>query len=312
MSLQEQYQTIEYPQKKDVWGPAYWVYLHTSATQYPKVPDRSDRLNMNEHIKQWLNFIPCEDPCQIHAKQFVKQNPPALDSRNSLLEWTCALHNAVNERLGKPIMRCVLANEEVECSDCKVAAAGDIAGSMKMYKSATIEIIKELSKRHELKQPEIRFAACPLHPDTSCIEWKKEDLNDKGVLNGPAIIYINPYAASFKTPIHEFQHYLDLMKGRGHHLSEYEANRFAFDILAKMFPHDTAAARGGNASAAASESERIDPFKMPLGYEYSNFKNWEERFPAFKAVRDRARKQEQPTEQSSPQSPTQPQPQPQV
>lgn len=41
MSLQER-QTIEYPQKKEVWGPAYWVYLHTSATQYPKVPNRGD------------------------------------------------------------------------------------------------------------------------------------------------------------------------------------------------------------------------------------------------------------------------------
>ena len=66
---------------------------------------------------------------------------------------------------------------------------------MKMYKEATIKIIQELSKRHKVDTPKIVFAACPLHPDTSCIEWKKEDLDDKGLLKGDAIVYINPYAA---------------------------------------------------------------------------------------------------------------------
>ena len=295
---QIQYKTVEYPPSKEVWGNAYWVYLHTSATQYPANPNRSDKLRMKDHIKNFIEFIPCEDPCQIHARQFIRNNPPALDSRKSLLEWTCALHNSVNEKLGKDIVRCVLAEDKIDCPNCKVnaAAAADIEGSMKMYRKASVEIIHELSKRHNVPEPKVVFAACPLHPDTSCIEWRKEDLNDKGLLTGPAIIYLNPYAASFKTPAHEFQHYLDLKKGRGHNLSEYEANRFAYEILARKFPHDTVS-RIDNATAAASESEKIDPLKIPLGYEYGNFKNWEERFPAFKAIKNRARKKEEPQQE---------------
>ena len=164
-----------------------------------------------------------------------------------------------------------------------------------MYKEATIKIIQELSKRHKVETPKILFAACPLHPDTSCIEWKKEDLDDKGLLKGDAIIYINPYAASFKTPVHEFQHYLDLRKGRGHSLSEYEANRFAYEVVARTFPHDTTTKLATeNKASAASESERIDPLKIPLGYEYSNFKNWRDRFPMFKSVYERSQKKEDP------------------
>jgi Erv1 / Alr family len=308
---QIQYKTVEYPPSKEVWGPAYWTYLHTSATQYPANPNRSDKLKMKELIRNFVESIPCEDPCQIHARKFIKNNPPALDNRKSLLEWTCALHNSVNEKLGKDIVRCVLVEEKINCPNCRyneaspedkkaanAAAAADIEGSMKMYRKASVEIIHELSKKHNVPEPKVVFAACPLHPDTSCIEWKKEDLNDKGLLTGPAIIYLNPYAASFKTPAHEFQHYLDLKKGRGHNLSEYEANRFAYEILGRKFPHDTVQPRP-DAASAASESEKIDPLKIPLGYEYGNFKNWEERFPAFKSIRDRARKKEEPQTQQT-------------
>ena len=288
------YQTVTYPPDKSVWGPAMWIYLHTAASQYPEKPNRSDRIEMKEHIRKWVESIPCVDPCRNHAREFIRKNPIALGSRKDLLEFTCSLHNSVNEKLGKPITRCTLAGEKVDCPNCKMTAAADIGGSMKMYKEATIKIIQELSKRHKVVTPKILFAACPLHPDTSCIEWKKEDLDEKGLLKGDAIIYINPYAASFKTPVHEFQHYLDLRKGRGHSLSEYEANRFAYEVVARTFPHDTTSKLTENKSSAASESERIDPLKIPIGYEYSNFKNWRDRFPMFKSVYEKSQKKEEP------------------
>ena len=107
-----EYQTITYPPDKSVWGPAFWIYLHTAASEYPERPGRSDKLEMKDHIKKWVDSIPCVDPCRNHAKEFITKNPPALGNRKDLLEYTCALHNSVNEKLGKPITRCVLARRE--------------------------------------------------------------------------------------------------------------------------------------------------------------------------------------------------------
>ena len=64
------------------------------------------------------------------------------------------------------------------------------------------------------------------------------------------------------------------------------------------FPHDTATKIAvENKASAASESERIDPLKIPLGYEYSNFKNWRDRFPMLKSVIERSQKKEDPQQQ---------------
>ena len=90
---------------------------------------------MKEHIRKFVEFIPCVDPCKLHAREFIRKNPPALGSRKELLEYTCALHNSVNEKLGKPITRCVLAEDKVDCPDCKVAKARTAADIARFYEN---------------------------------------------------------------------------------------------------------------------------------------------------------------------------------
>lgn len=85
------------------WGPQLWSSLHYIALGYPDHPSSLDKQNYKAFFESLDNVLPCHK-CAQHYKATVEAMPiaPFLDSAHRLFEWTVAVHNAVNQRLGKP------------------------------------------------------------------------------------------------------------------------------------------------------------------------------------------------------------------
>jgi hypothetical protein len=92
---------------------AKWGELHRFAAAY----------NGDEKAaKTWLAIFTLSVgdfgcPCKQHWQKFLKTFPPVFTSRRALFLWTWAAHNAVNERLGKPIFPLKDADRKYEYID---------------------------------------------------------------------------------------------------------------------------------------------------------------------------------------------------
>lgn len=76
-------------------GSRYWAELHLFALRH-KGSDSS------EWLRDWMASLPFEDcPCEAHLKEFLEKNPPDF---SRFFEWTIALHNDVNDRIGRSII----------------------------------------------------------------------------------------------------------------------------------------------------------------------------------------------------------------
>jgi len=92
-----------------VWGPFLWKVLHgigdsgrgQSSTIAPSVnPFHKDKEREAIWILTHLEYcIPCKE-CIDHVFQF-KKKVPVPKSNATIQDWICALHNSVNEKLGK-------------------------------------------------------------------------------------------------------------------------------------------------------------------------------------------------------------------
>ncbi len=87
------------------WGPHLWYVMHTAAANYPDAPSTCEQNGMQHWLQSLKWIIPCKS-CAQHYAQYIE--PPKLKeacaSRQQLFSFLVDLHNAVNERLGKPIM----------------------------------------------------------------------------------------------------------------------------------------------------------------------------------------------------------------
>jgi hypothetical protein len=75
-----------------VWGRKAWHFIHMVALSYPDSPTE-------ENKKNYLNFFESlQDTlvCSVHIKENMQKNPPRLNSRKELFEWTVDIHNEVN------------------------------------------------------------------------------------------------------------------------------------------------------------------------------------------------------------------------
>jgi hypothetical protein len=76
---------------KEIWGPAMWEELHKKAV--------SGDLTI-QWMTAWEQSLPsfgCK--CRDHWKEVKKENP-----FQASFEWTFTAHNAVNRKLGKPLI----------------------------------------------------------------------------------------------------------------------------------------------------------------------------------------------------------------
>jgi len=76
-------------------GSRYWAELHLYALRH-KGSDSS------EWLKNWMADLPFDNcPCEEHLKEFLEKNSPDF---SRFFEWTIALHNDVNDRIGRSII----------------------------------------------------------------------------------------------------------------------------------------------------------------------------------------------------------------
>ena len=100
-----------------VWGPFLWKVLHgighdlsqTRPSHLKPNPFCKDQEREAIWILSHLEYcIPCKE-CTEHVLQF-KKKVPVPKSSATIQEWICALHNSVNEKLGKD----TVGNDTVE------------------------------------------------------------------------------------------------------------------------------------------------------------------------------------------------------
>ena len=56
-------------------------------------------------------LYPCRH-CADDYAEYMESNPPRVDSRQDLMMYCCEMHNAINEKLGLPIVACDLERLE--------------------------------------------------------------------------------------------------------------------------------------------------------------------------------------------------------
>jgi len=92
-----------------VWGPKAWGFMEACAWAYPEVPSASQRDRMFQFLSSIGHVLPCSI-CRHHFSDILRDELPnshssPLDSRDNLSRWLCGVHNAVNVRTKKAIMK---------------------------------------------------------------------------------------------------------------------------------------------------------------------------------------------------------------
>ena len=93
------------PPTKEVLGNASWLFLHTMASYFPEKPTDNQRLRINRFIGDFADLYPCRY-CGEHMSSYINEHPITNDNNKQVAEWTCHLHNEVNELLRKKKFDC--------------------------------------------------------------------------------------------------------------------------------------------------------------------------------------------------------------
>ena len=88
---------------KSEWGPRGWAWLHALSISYPAAPTKHERFAAFARVHAFIRSLPC-DECTQHATAYVRRFPPDFSGSCGLQTWAWRFHNAVNLRLGKPIV----------------------------------------------------------------------------------------------------------------------------------------------------------------------------------------------------------------
>ena len=86
---------------RPLWGPVQWAALHNIAFGAPVTPDDTTP-DYYAYFCKLAEVLPCS--CSKHAIEYCKENPIKTRDRTSLTKWVFDFHNAVNKRIGKPLL----------------------------------------------------------------------------------------------------------------------------------------------------------------------------------------------------------------
>jgi hypothetical protein len=96
-----------------VWGPLGWMTLHSVSTSYPETPTPTERQLLSSWLDMFRDTITCPH-CREHfttmLQNYRARIPTLLDSRQEFSMIVFRAHNAVNQRLSKPVYKTL-----VEC-----------------------------------------------------------------------------------------------------------------------------------------------------------------------------------------------------
>ena len=83
-----------------VWGPIFWTTMHIVTLGYSHTPTEQEKTAAKNFFESLAHVIPCPI-CKAHYSEVLAESPPAVNSRNDLVDWLFNLHNKVNVKLGK-------------------------------------------------------------------------------------------------------------------------------------------------------------------------------------------------------------------
>ena len=90
-----------------VWGTHVWKSIHYIALGLPTNPDSKDKEVYYDFFMNLAHVLPCKK-CSDHLKEIYKSHPLRLsdvETASDLFDWTVKIHNEVNKKLNKPVMK---------------------------------------------------------------------------------------------------------------------------------------------------------------------------------------------------------------
>ena len=92
--------------KPDTWGSSCWIFLHCVANTYPISPTALEKKQYMQFFNSLKQVLPCKI-CRIHYAEWLKSESIQyhLQNRESLKKWLFMLHNYINTRLQKKLLR---------------------------------------------------------------------------------------------------------------------------------------------------------------------------------------------------------------
>jgi FAD-linked sulfhydryl oxidase len=91
-------------------GNSTWTLLHTIAAYYPNQPTEERKSEAEIFLRSFSKIYPC-NYCAKDIQEYMKIQPPKLQTQEEFSRWMCDAHNHVNKKLGKPEFDCTLANK---------------------------------------------------------------------------------------------------------------------------------------------------------------------------------------------------------
>lgn len=88
--------------RPEQWGAAQWHALHQLLAGYPEADaPQATQLALRQYVQSLTQLLPCET-CRQHWSKLV--DTVKTKNRAEALQWSIDAHNAVNRRLGKPVL----------------------------------------------------------------------------------------------------------------------------------------------------------------------------------------------------------------
>lgn len=87
---------------KGEWGRRCWDYLHLRAIRWHQRATPEQVRDEHLALRRIFQNLPCEE-CSQHALRHYWEITPDIRSNSTYHLWVFSFHNAVNERLRKPI-----------------------------------------------------------------------------------------------------------------------------------------------------------------------------------------------------------------
>lgn len=95
-------------------GRHAWYLFHTVLARFPMEPTEGERQDLGVWVEYFTKLYPCGD-CAAHFQSVLKDFPVQSSSRIAAAQWGCAVHNRVNERIGKVDYDCSKVLEDYDC-----------------------------------------------------------------------------------------------------------------------------------------------------------------------------------------------------
>lgn len=86
-------------------GRLMWAELHGYARRYPAQASADTQRAARAWLATWARRVPDATTCRCQTKwgRLVSACPPPLSGRREFYWWTIAMHDAINQALGRPL-----------------------------------------------------------------------------------------------------------------------------------------------------------------------------------------------------------------